>query len=68
MTMYLYLHWWFFFMKNSWTNSLDLSFSLEWGIAVQRVAKSHDLMLLQEERDLEYMYSNKSDSHHLSRS
>jgi hypothetical protein len=29
-----YLRWPFFFMKYSWTNSLNLSFSLEWGIVV----------------------------------
>jgi hypothetical protein len=28
-TMYLYLRWPFFYMKHSWTNSLNLSFSLE---------------------------------------
>ena len=28
-TMYLYLRWPFFLMKHSWTNSLNLSFSLE---------------------------------------
>ena len=33
-TRYLYLRWPFFFMKQSWTNYLNLSFRLEWGIFV----------------------------------
>ena len=33
-TRYLYLRWSFFLMKHSWTNSLNLSLSLEWGIVV----------------------------------
>jgi hypothetical protein len=45
-----------FFMKHSWTNSINLSFSLEWAIVVQRVEKSNVLMLLQEERGLDCMY------------
>ena len=49
-----------FFMKHSWTNSFNLSFSLEWEILVQRVKKSNVLMLLQEERGLDCMYSNRS--------
>ena len=38
----------FFFMKNSWTNSSNLSFSF-----VQRSEKSNVLMLLQEEKDFD---------------
>ena len=37
-TRYLYLRW-PFFMKHSWTNSLYLSSSLEWGIVVLREVK-----------------------------
>jgi hypothetical protein len=47
-------------IQHSWTNSFNLSFSLEWGIVVYRVEKSNVLMLLQEERDLACMYSNIS--------
>ena len=46
-----------FFMKRSWINFLNLSFSLERGIVVQRVEKSNVLMLLQEEMDLDCMHS-----------
>ena len=33
------------FMKQSWTNYLHLSFSLEWGIVVHRVEKSNYIVL-----------------------
>jgi hypothetical protein len=37
----------------------SLSISIEWGIVVLRVEKSNVLILLHEERDLEYMYFNR---------
>ena len=51
-TRSLYLRWPFFFMKHSWTNSLNLSFSLK---------KSNVVMLLQVERDLCCLYSILTD-------
>jgi hypothetical protein len=45
----------FFWIKHSWTNFPYLSFSL----VVKRVEKSNVLMLLQEERGLYCMYSNR---------
>ena len=32
--LYIALRWLFLFMKDSWTNSFSLSFSIEWGIVV----------------------------------
>ena len=37
----------------------SLSVSIEWGIVVLRVEKSNVLILLHEERGLEYMYFNR---------
>jgi hypothetical protein len=59
-TRYLYLRWPLCFMKHGWTNSFNLFFNLERGIVVLRVEKSNVLMLLQEESDLDCMYSNRS--------
>ena len=42
-----------FVMKHSWSNIVNLSFSFDWGIVVQRVEKSNIVMLLHEEMDLE---------------
>jgi len=71
-TIYLYLRWQFFFMKQSWTKSFNLSFSFVYGNSCVEGRDVKLLMLLQEEKGHGCMYPNipveysesTSDSHH----
>ena len=60
MTRYVYLCWPFFYMKHSWTNSLNMSFSFEWVIVVQREGKSNVLRFCyrQKLKRNTYVYTN----------
>jgi hypothetical protein len=49
-TIYLYLRWQFVFIKQSWTNSFNLSFSFECGNSCVEGRDVKILMLLQEEK------------------
>jgi hypothetical protein len=57
-TIYLYLRWQFSFMKQSWTNSFNLSFIFECGNSCVEGRDVKILMLLQEEKGHGCMYPN----------